>query len=83
MPVAPMTTWDRLLITTVVAAAAASFFVVGAALGSGTSGTSVAVKVDGVVIERLSLDKQTIMTIEGRSGTCRLRIDGGSAEIIA
>ncbi len=77
-----MTTWDRLLIITVLAAAAASFFVVGAALGAGAQGKHVIVKVDGVITDRFSLDEPTTVTIRGRSGTCRLRIDGGSARII-
>lgn len=78
-----MTTWDKLLITTVLAAAAASFFVIGAALGGTAPGESVVVKVDGMVTERFSLDEQTIVTIEGRSGTCRLRVNEGTARIIS
>lgn len=77
-----MTTWDRLLITIVLAAAAASFFVVGAALGAGAQGEYVIVKVDGVVTDRISLEEQTTIAIRSRFGTCRLRIDGGSAKII-
>jgi hypothetical protein len=76
-----MTIWDKVLITVVLAAAIASGFLVPAAIGGNAPADTVIVKVDGRVRQRLPLNEDASLKIEGDHGFCRLEIKDGRARV--
>ena len=76
-----MTIWDKFLIAATLAAALASVFLVSSAVGNSAPASVVTVKINGVVGQRLPLNRDTAKRISTETGFCVVKIEDGRAGI--